>query len=203
MLGFSLTSPDLVICAGSPDIPTRSYEESPEFLKGSPIDLSLENGINGPEFEDVHDAQEAAFHDASFDLFPRAMIEDEISKDPLRIISINSGSLSGNSTFDGIEFLEDDCFTGGDTIRTDTVIGNGKEYPLYQTARFGNFSYHFKTLKPGYYIVDLRLAEIVFTDGPAGMRVFDVFIQEHKVISHEILRPRLGKTSVIVVESQM
>ncbi|XP_009614591.1 kinesin-like protein KIN-14Q isoform X3 [Nicotiana tomentosiformis] len=47
MLGFSLTSPDLVICTGSPDIPRRSYGYSPEFLKGCSI--SLENGIKGSE----------------------------------------------------------------------------------------------------------------------------------------------------------
>ncbi|XP_075098363.1 kinesin-like protein KIN-14Q isoform X1 [Nicotiana tabacum] len=47
MLGFSLTSPDLVICTGSPDIPRRSYGDSPEFLKGCSI--SLENGIKGSE----------------------------------------------------------------------------------------------------------------------------------------------------------
>ncbi|XP_009778437.1 kinesin-like protein KIN-14Q isoform X2 [Nicotiana tabacum] len=47
ILGFSLTSPDLVICTGSPDIPRRSYGDSPEFLKGCSI--SLENGIKGSE----------------------------------------------------------------------------------------------------------------------------------------------------------
>ncbi|KAJ1430698.1 Translation initiation factor aIF-2, bacterial-like [Sesbania bispinosa] len=54
MLGYSLTSPDLVICAGSPDIAGMSYDDSPELLNSkcgknleSSMELSLENGING------------------------------------------------------------------------------------------------------------------------------------------------------------
>ncbi|KAE8706169.1 Sodium/hydrogen exchanger 6 [Hibiscus syriacus] len=31
-VGFSLSSPDLVICTGSPDIPSKAYGDSPEFL---------------------------------------------------------------------------------------------------------------------------------------------------------------------------
>ncbi|KAK4285751.1 hypothetical protein QN277_002402 [Acacia crassicarpa] len=51
ILGHSLTSPDLVICAASPDITSNSYVESPEFLENKihqkvAMELSLENGIN-------------------------------------------------------------------------------------------------------------------------------------------------------------
>ncbi|KAE9585081.1 putative minus-end-directed kinesin ATPase [Lupinus albus] len=59
MLGYSLTSPDLVICGVSPDIAGISYgSDSPELMGGkycknlaSSIELSLENGINGSEVE--------------------------------------------------------------------------------------------------------------------------------------------------------
>lgn len=51
---------------------------------------------------------------------------------------------------------EGKCFMGGDIIMS-----------LYQTARFGNFSYHFQNLEYGHYIVDLHPAEIVFTEGPS------------------------------------
>lgn len=78
--------------------------------------------------------------------------------------------------------MEDTCFAGGDTVRTNAPIGDGQEdgLCLYQTARFGNFSYFFPALEPGNYAVSLHLAEIVFTDGPPGMRVFDALIQEKK-----------------------
>jgi kinesin family protein C2/C3 len=89
--------------------------------------------------------------------------------------------------FGGVEFLGDDCFLGGDTVRTDATIGDGQDggLSLYQTARYGNFSYCFRALEPGNYDVSLHLAEIVFTDGPPGLRVFDVFVQEKKVRIHE------------------
>ncbi|KAK3000639.1 hypothetical protein RJ639_020766 [Escallonia herrerae] len=67
-------------------------------------------------------------------------------------------------------------------MRTDATIGDG-EGLIYQTARFGNFAYNFKNLESGNYIVDLHLAEIVYTHGPPGLRVFHVFIQEQKVVS--------------------
>lgn len=59
MLGFSLTSPDLVICGVSPDMAGISYGGgSPELLRGkycknldASMELSLENGINGSEVE--------------------------------------------------------------------------------------------------------------------------------------------------------
>ncbi|GMP66311.1 hypothetical protein CsSME_00026718 [Camellia sinensis var. sinensis] len=170
MLGFSLTAPDLVICAGSPDIPSRSYVESPQFLKGDSIELSLENGIYGPEMEGSHETPAAAIFpaswklgednadenpEASLELLPLPVIEDKILNKSLPVIRT--------------KFLEDSCFNGGDTMRTDTKIGDGG-LGLYQTARFGNFSYQLKTMESGNYIVDLHLAEIVFTDGPPGMR---------------------------------
>lgn len=53
MLGISLTSPDLVISAESPDIPPKRYGDSPELLEikchqkvEESIELSLENGID-------------------------------------------------------------------------------------------------------------------------------------------------------------
>ncbi|XP_031281405.1 kinesin-like protein KIN-14Q isoform X2 [Pistacia vera] len=56
MLGFSLTSPDLVICGGgSPDIFPKvdSYGDSPEILERSnckySTEVSLENGIKGSD----------------------------------------------------------------------------------------------------------------------------------------------------------
>ncbi|KAG5025748.1 hypothetical protein AAZX31_08G172400 [Glycine max] len=57
ILGYSLTSPDLVIC-GSPDIAGISYGDSPELSKNKhskdveqSMELSLENGIKGSQVE--------------------------------------------------------------------------------------------------------------------------------------------------------
>ncbi|MQL87822.1 hypothetical protein Taro_020378 [Colocasia esculenta] len=96
------------------------------------------------------------------------------------LLSINAGVLGNPVDFESIEFQKDSFFVGGDTISTDAKVGEGKGLALYQTARFGNFSYTFQHLDPGDYVITLHLAEIVFTSGPPGMRIFDVFIQEEK-----------------------
>ncbi|KAL9450117.1 hypothetical protein AB3S75_011945 [Citrus x aurantiifolia] len=77
----------------------------------------------------------------------------------------------------------DRYFEGGDVLRTDeSIIDGGDMAVLYQSARFGNFSYRIGNLSPGDYLVDLHFAEIVNANGPKGMRVFDVFMQEEKVL---------------------
>ncbi|PIA30215.1 hypothetical protein AQUCO_05700137v1 [Aquilegia coerulea] len=54
MLGFSLTTPDLVICTGSPEIPNNGNEDKMNMV-GS-IELSLDNGIDGRDEEVKHDS---------------------------------------------------------------------------------------------------------------------------------------------------
>lgn len=82
----------------------------------------------------------------------------------------------------GMNVESDRYFEGGDVLRTDeSIIDGGDMAVLYQSARFGNFSYRIGNLSPGDYLVDLHFAEIVTANGPKGMRVFDVFMQEEKV----------------------
>ncbi|KAI9086913.1 hypothetical protein K1719_031074 [Acacia pycnantha] len=95
LLGYSLRSPDLVICAGSPDIAM----ESPEMLENksrqkveSPMELSLENGINGSDVVKPQKIPTVKFSmfcetfkelspDASFELFPPPEVTDELPQD--------------------------------------------------------------------------------------------------------------------------
>lgn len=192
-LGFSLTSPDLV-CVGSPDITNQRYEESPEFFLGERIDVSLENGIEGSEIRDSFNAPVAKMEDlcteASFELVASPLVEENLTKlSTTVVIGINVGSTRSVEFQGGLHFAEDSSFNGGDTVRTeDPIIGAMAGLSLYQTARFGNFSYHFENLEAGNYMVELHFAEIVFTAGPPGMRIFDVFLQGQKVISSEISR---------------
>ncbi|XP_058722750.1 kinesin-like protein KIN-14Q [Vicia villosa] len=64
ILGFSMTSPDLVVCSGSPDIAGISYCDSPVMLKSknccnldSSMELSFENGIDESEVEVVSEVR--------------------------------------------------------------------------------------------------------------------------------------------------
>lgn len=195
VLGFSLTSPDLVNCGVSPDIPRGSYGDSPEFAQKSRFstELSLENGIDGPATRDGRKTPVVKFsaicQTFGFELSPESSFElpsppGNFRESTTPVISINSGSTATDVTVADVTFLKDDCFSGGETISTDAVVGSEDEIFLYQTARLGNFAYKFQSLEPGDYFIDLHFAEIEFTKGPAGIRVFDIFIQGAKARHH-------------------
>ncbi|KAJ6376584.1 hypothetical protein OIU76_025690 [Salix suchowensis] len=151
MLGFSLTSPDLVICAGSPDLSRNGYRDSPELLDGKfSIELSLENGIDGSDMKDSIKTPCVKFSsvfqtfnkelspESSFELLPHQEKEEKLVKDLVPGMCINAGCTDRAVVLGGVEFLGDDCFLGGDTVRTDATIGDGQngDLSLYQTARY-------------------------------------------------------------------
>ncbi|KAJ6966799.1 LOW QUALITY PROTEIN: hypothetical protein NC652_004377 [Populus alba x Populus x berolinensis] len=215
VIGFSLTSPDLVICAASPDISRTGYGDSPDFMDKNKcsIEVSLENGIDGSGIKDSNKTPGVKFSpvvqtfnkelspESSFELLPQTEKEEKLVKVFVPGVSINAGCTGGAVFLGGVEFVEDDCFAGGDTVRTDATIGDGQEggLSLYQTARYGNFSYCFRGLEPGTYDVSLHLAEIVFTEGPPGLRVFDVFIHEKKVVSCLDIYAQVGANKPLIV----
>lgn len=204
-LGFSLTSPDLVICSGSPEIPRNEFEETPELIKKAcrrnlitSVELSLENGVSGFGNEErlsettrlnVNRSSEASLELPLVLDVPKETGRDELPETSIPVISINAGGMDGGATLGGVDFHEDVFFTGGDVIKTEAKIGDIEGLELYRSARFGNFSYKFQSLVAGNYAVDLHFAEIVFTEGPPGMRIFNVFIQEEKVRRRSFLLP--------------
>ncbi|XP_038982528.1 kinesin-like protein KIN-14E isoform X2 [Phoenix dactylifera] len=100
------------------------------------------------------------------------------------VMFVNSGGSAIEGRDSHINFLGDSYFQGGDVINTNEEIVEGGDHPsLYQSARYGNFCYKFDGLAPGDYFVDLHFAEIVNTYGPKGIRVFDVSVQEEKILS--------------------
>ncbi|OAY69572.1 Kinesin-like protein KIFC3 [Ananas comosus] len=119
--------------------------------------------------------------------------------DTYNFLNINVGGIDDSVAYEGLEFQKDNFYTGGDTIRTDAPIGDGKVVLLYQSARIGNFSYKFENFDAGEYLVDLHFVEIVYTDGPPGMRIFDVFIQEEKVISALDVYAKVGANQPLVI----
>ncbi|GMJ05412.1 MALECTIN DOMAIN KINESIN 1 [Hibiscus trionum] len=211
MLGFSLTSPDLVICTGSPDIPLKASGDSPEFLEKHrcSFELSLENGIDGSDGSKAKvktptvkfSTMCQTFHkelspESSFELLPLPETADN-KHENLPVISINAGCLIGAAKFDGVIYSSDNCYEGGDVI----MIGDGVGNSLYDTARIGDFSYNFSTLESGFYAIDLHFAEIVFTGGPPGIRVFDVFIQEEKVVTSLDIYGQVGANKPLVISN--
>ncbi|KAM1331718.1 hypothetical protein EV1_043802 [Malus domestica] len=100
------------------------------------------------------------------------------------VLFVNAGGEAVTENINpGLRVEPDGFFQGGDVLRTNEAIDGSDVPSVYQSARFGDFSYRFENLSPGEYFVDLHFAEIVYTNGPKGMRVFDVFMQEEKVLS--------------------
>ncbi|GLU20244.1 hypothetical protein SLE2022_364540 [Rubroshorea leprosula] len=100
------------------------------------------------------------------------------------VIFVNAGGMASNEADSIMKFADDTYYEGGTVLRTDEQINEAGDYPfIYKSARFGSFSYWFDKLPPGNYFVDLHFAEIINTNGPKGMRVFNVYMQEEKVLS--------------------
>lgn len=97
------------------------------------------------------------------------------------LMFVNAGGEAINEADAVMTVLGDSFYEGGTVLRTNEQIVEAGDCPLiYQSARLGNFCYRFDNLPPGDYIVDLHFVEIINTNGPKGIRVFNVYIQEEK-----------------------
>ncbi|HEY6005001.1 MAG TPA: DUF4038 domain-containing protein [Anaeromyxobacter sp.] len=101
-------------------------------------------------------------------------------------------------------FSADQLFSAGSTFRTAGAIDvSGVASPapaaVYQTERYGNFTYAFGGLTPGAsYVVRLHFAEIWWTT--AGSRLFDVAINGVQVLSSFDVFAAAGGTNRAIVE---
>ncbi|XP_039009587.1 LOW QUALITY PROTEIN: kinesin-like protein KIN-14R [Hibiscus syriacus] len=110
--------------------------------------------------------------------FSKSNCTDEI------VMFINAGGEALYEADSSMKLLGDTYFEGGDVMRTNEPITEAGDCPfIYWSARIGSFSYQFNNLPPGDYIVDLHFAEIINTNGPKGMRVFNAYMQERQVLS--------------------
>nr|XP_033511856.1 kinesin-like protein KIN-14R isoform X1 [Nicotiana tomentosiformis] len=100
------------------------------------------------------------------------------------VLFLNAGSETSVELDSSLSFLADNFYQGGDTFQTEEFITEGGEHAfIYQSARLGNFCYQIDNLTPGNYFVDLHFVEIINVNGPKGMRVFNVFLQDEKVLN--------------------
>ncbi|VVA35940.1 PREDICTED: kinesin [Prunus dulcis] len=126
---------------------------------------------------------ESMLCDSGSRLIPSGLSRSNSTADEY-VMFVNAGGDGSNETDSSVKFLADIYFEGGNVLRTNEHINDGGDYPfIYQSARVGNFYYRFNCLPPGHYYVDIHFTEIINTNGPKGMRVFNVFIQEEKVLS--------------------
>ncbi len=92
----------------------------------------------------------------------------------------------------GIVYQADNAFTGGMTYTTAAAIAGTEDDPLYQTERFGNFSYNIP-LPNGVYSATLKFAEIYAYLSHPDQRVFSVFMEGKEVVKNLDLFAKAGK----------
>ncbi|MGK4003177.1 glycoside hydrolase family 11 protein [Sorangium sp. So ce1036] len=102
------------------------------------------------------------------------------------MVAINSGSNS-SATIDGVEYQADKYASGGTTNSTQDPVVGGQ---LYQTERYGSFSYEVPVTANGNFTVKLHFAEIAHNS--AGSRSFSVAIEGNTVISNLDLYAEVG-----------
>ena len=104
-------------------------------------------------------------------------------------VNSGGGQYTGQS---GVVYQADLDYTGGATASTTAAITGTTDPTLYQTERFGNFSYNIP-LANGSYTVTLKFAEIYWT--AAGQRIFNVSMQGTQVISKLDIYAQAGKNA--------
>ena len=95
-------------------------------------------------------------------------------------VRINSGGPTYVDSSGNI-WAADSGYTGGTNYTGSSVIANTSDSILYQTVRYGNFSYNL-SIPNGTYTVTLKFAEVYFTS--AGQRVFNVTINGQTVLAN-------------------
>ena len=115
------------------------------------------------------------------------------------VVDINAGGAAAGS------YLADTDFTGGTassttaTINT-SLVANPAPLAVYQTERFGDFTYTIPNLTPGAsYTVNLHFAEIYWT--AAGKREFNVLINGATALTNFDVFAAAGGENIAIVKS--
>jgi N-acetylneuraminic acid mutarotase len=110
-------------------------------------------------------------------------------------IRINAGGGAFTDSQGGA-WAADNRFSGGSTFTTTQPINGTVDDPLYQTERYGNFSYQIP-VPNGTYEVVLHFAEIFFTS--AGQRVFDVLVGGAVAVDNLDIWAQVGALTPLVI----
>jgi alpha-L-fucosidase 2 len=112
--------------------------------------------------------------------------------------AVNAGGGAAGS------FMADEYYSGGNTHATTASIDtsgvtNPAPQAVYQTERYGNFTYTLPDLSPGaQYTVRLHFAEIYWTS--SGQRIFNVSINGQQVLTNFDIYATAGAANKAIVE---
>ncbi|TDU34167.1 PKD domain-containing protein, partial [Gelidibacter sediminis] len=114
-----------------------------------------------------------------------SIVTDSYSFSTISSIRINAGG--PDVIYDSENFIADENFLGGTPYTNDTPIAGTADDELYQTERYGNFTYTIPVSAAGAYDIRLHFAELYFgveTSGGPGSRVFNVKIEGITVLDN-------------------
>jgi GH35 family endo-1,4-beta-xylanase len=94
------------------------------------------------------------------------------------VAAINAGSDQGE-TYDGVYYDSDRYYNGGNTFSTNDSIAGGNNTSIYQTERYGSYTYEIP-VNNGDYSVELGMVEMYWDQ--AGSRSFSVAIEGATVL---------------------
>lgn len=104
------------------------------------------------------------------------------------VFAVNAGG-SAFTASDGVTYQADTSFTGGTTYTTGDSIADTSDDTLYQSERYGDFTYA-TPVEDGTYKVTLELAEIYWTSD--GQRIFDVSLEGSEVVTDIDIHSQVG-----------
>ncbi|MGB3588339.1 MAG: malectin domain-containing carbohydrate-binding protein, partial [Tunicatimonas sp.] len=105
------------------------------------------------------------------------------------LYAINSGGAAYTAD-DGTEFTADQLVSGGKTYKSNAGISGTTDDFVYQSERYGNFTYQLP-VSNGTYEITLLLAEVYFND--PNKRLFDIEIEGNEEVSNLDLYATVGK----------
>jgi len=111
------------------------------------------------------------------------------------IIAVNAGG--ARTTYNGNQYQADGYFSGGDTSSTTDNIGGTTEDTVFQSERYGSYSYNIPVTQ-GTYSIDLQFAEIYHTT--AGSRAFNLLIEGQVEMSNVDLYTLAGSDGAYTYE---
>lgn len=126
-------------------------------------------------------------------------VEITPNQTPTQSVSVDAGGAAAGS------FLADAYYSGGSSYSTTAAINtsgvtNPAPQSVYDTERYGNFSYTIPNLTPGAsYTVRLDFAELYFNS--AGSREFDVSINGQQVLTNFDIFATAGGMDKAIAES--
>lgn len=107
------------------------------------------------------------------------------------VFAVNAGGGSYTAS-NGIIYTADKNYSNGSIYKTSSSINNTADDVLYQSERYGNFSYAVP-LANGTYEITFKVAEVYYTS--SGKRQFDILAENTSIISNLDIFSAAGKNN--------